>query len=165
MFTAANMHRKNFLKYFVFASFFPHIVQGPIDRYDTLAPRLYEGNKWNFDNIKTGVMLIVWGYFKKLIIADRLAPAVNTIFSEYTSYGGPMIFFGTVLFFLFSFMPIGRHIAILSAVRQKCSALKLRKTSTDRIFRKTCLSSGADGICRWVRFLKNMFCTPFPLQS
>lgn len=90
--------QKNFLKYFVFASFFPHIVQGPIDRYDTLAPRLYEGNKWNFDNIKTGVMLIVWGYFKKLIIADRLAPAVNTIFSEYTSYGGPMIFFGTVLF-------------------------------------------------------------------
>jgi len=89
---------KNIAKYFLFTSFFPQMVQGPIGRYGELAPQLTAPNKFSYDNIKNGILLIMRGLFKKLIIADRAAILVNTVFDGYTAYPGSIIFI-SVLFY------------------------------------------------------------------
>lgn len=63
---------KNFLKYALFASFFPQMIQGPISRYDMLSKTLYEGADFDLDRIGRGLVRILWGAAKKLIVADRL---------------------------------------------------------------------------------------------
>ncbi len=74
-------------------SFFPQIIQGPIARYDQLAHQLYEPHKFEYTRVTQGVQLILWGFMKKLILADRLAVAVNLIFDNSASYEGFLLFF------------------------------------------------------------------------
>jgi D-alanyl-lipoteichoic acid acyltransferase DltB (MBOAT superfamily) len=89
---------RNLLKFALFVSFFPQIVQGPISRYDQLAHQFYEPHPFNFDQLKSGLLLVLWGFFKKLVIADRLAIAVNAIFTRYDDFSGLSIYFGILLF-------------------------------------------------------------------
>lgn len=89
---------KNPLKLFVFVAFFPHIKLGPIERYDYLAPQLFNGNKFKFKNIKTGAILVIWGVFKQLMITNRLSKVSTYIFSNYQDLNGITILFGTVVF-------------------------------------------------------------------
>lgn len=84
---------RNFLKFSLFMSFFPQIIQGPIARYDQLAHQLYEPHKFEYTRVTQGVQLILWGFMKKLILADRLAVAVNLIFDNPESYEGFLLFF------------------------------------------------------------------------
>ena len=67
---------KNFFKFFLFVSFFPQLVQGPISKFSSLAPQLYAPHKFNRDEFLFGLERILWGFFKKLVIADRIAAAV-----------------------------------------------------------------------------------------
>ena len=55
----------------LFMSFFPQIVQGPIARHSQLAHQLYEGHDFDFQRIGLGIQLMLWGWFKKIVIADR----------------------------------------------------------------------------------------------
>ena len=89
---------KNPLKFMLFVSFFPQIVQGPISIYDQLAHHLYEPHKFDFTRFKHGMMLILWGFFKKLIIADRAVIAINTVTDSYNSYGGSTLLFTILLY-------------------------------------------------------------------
>ena len=86
----------NIVKFALFTSFFPQIIQGPIARYDHLANQLYEGHKFKYENLAHGAQLILWGFFKKLIIADRVAILVTEIFDNYQNYHGWVIFVGLV---------------------------------------------------------------------
>ena len=79
---------RNFGKLLLFVSFFPQVVQGPISRYDQLAPQLYQGRDLDWDQLKYGIQLALWGYFKKLVIADRAAVLVETVMGDPWSYGG-----------------------------------------------------------------------------
>ena len=79
---------KNLFKFALFMSFFPQIVQGPIARYDHLAHQLYEGHKFECVNLAHGAQLMLWGFFKKLVIADRAAILVNQVFDNYGDYSG-----------------------------------------------------------------------------
>ena len=79
---------KNIGRVALFVSFFPQIVEGPIGRYDQLAMQLYEPHKFNYRSAKFGIQLMLWGYFKKVVIADRAALFVNTVFGAYTDYSG-----------------------------------------------------------------------------
>lgn len=88
---------RNVGKLALFVSFFPQIIQGPIGVYDQLAHQLYDEHKYNFDNIRFGAQLILWGFFKKLVIADRAAILVNNVISETCPYGGAVI--ATGIFF------------------------------------------------------------------
>lgn len=88
----------NYLRLYLFISYFPHVIQGPIERYDYLEPLLKEGQSFSFENLKQGAMLILWGFFKKFVIADRLNIVTNEIFSNYENFSGPFIFFGAAVF-------------------------------------------------------------------
>lgn len=88
----------NIFKFALFVSFFPQIVQGPIGRYDELASQLVKPHSFDYTRIKFGFQLILWGLFKKMVIADRTAILVNSIFDHYTDYSGFMVFAGAFLY-------------------------------------------------------------------
>lgn len=70
---------RNPFKVALFAAFFPQLIQGPISKFDKLAPQLYGEHSYNGKRISFGLQRMLWGYFKKLVIADRIAPAVLTL--------------------------------------------------------------------------------------
>jgi len=69
----------NPLKFALFVSWFPQLVQGPISRYGQLGPRLFTPHPWDGKQVSFGMQRMLWGYFKKLVIADRIAPAVAAL--------------------------------------------------------------------------------------
>jgi len=81
----------SFVSYAVFLSYFPHIVQGPIDRFKAVGPQINQGVKLSYQNITFGAQLTMWGFFKKMVIADRLNQFVTTVFGEYESYPGSIL--------------------------------------------------------------------------
>lgn len=89
---------KNIAKFALFVSFFPQIIQGPISFYNQLAHQLYEPHKFDFTRFKYGSELILWGFFKKLVIADRAVVAINTVISDYDSYNGTVLTFTVLLY-------------------------------------------------------------------
>lgn len=82
---------RNIAKYALFVSFFPQMIQGPISRFNQLEPQLTQSHPFSADRLKYGIQLAMWGYFKKLIIADRAAVVVDSVFQSQESYGGAMI--------------------------------------------------------------------------
>lgn len=87
----------NVLRLALFVSFFPQLTQGPIGRYDRLAPQLYEGHAFDWENIRYGVWRIVWGLFKKMVLADWAGVFREAIFSTPEQYSGIAIF-GVLLY-------------------------------------------------------------------
>lgn len=77
---------KNFGKVALFLTYFPQLVEGPIGRFDRLADQLYRPNEITYKTITYGSQLMLWGYFKKMVIADRVAMYVNYVFENYTEY-------------------------------------------------------------------------------
>ena len=97
----------DFGKYALFISFFPHILQGPIDRSDNLLPQLDEEHPFDYESFSHGLVMILFGAFKKVVIADRLALVVNTVFGKLGSYSGQaywvaMIFYAFQIYCDFS---------------------------------------------------------------
>lgn len=93
---------KNILKYALFVSFFPQLVAGPIERSRDLLPQILEGHDFDFDRIKHGLWLMLWGYFQKLVIADRLAIFVNTVYGDPSNYlHGGIVNLTALIFFAF----------------------------------------------------------------
>ena len=82
---------RNLLKFALFTSFFPQIIQGPISRHNQLAEQLYRGNAFDYSNLTHGAQLILWGFFKKLIIADRIAVVCNEVFDGHDHYSGLIV--------------------------------------------------------------------------
>ena len=89
---------RNFLRYALFISFFPQLVAGPIERSRNLMHQLYEPHKFDFRRVKDGLLLMGWGFFQKLVIADRIAVLVDTVYGDYTCYSGMQIALATLLF-------------------------------------------------------------------
>ena len=73
---------KNPLKYLLFVSFFPQIVQGPIGRWNRLAPQLFRKNSFSLENLESGICRMVWGFFKTMVIGDWAAVFVNTVYGD-----------------------------------------------------------------------------------
>ena len=89
---------KDPLRLLLYLCFFPQIVQGPIPRYRDLGPQLAEGHPFDPDGFCRGLQLILWGFMKKLIIADRIATPVSAIFSAPENYSGVMAFLGAAFY-------------------------------------------------------------------
>ena len=75
-------HERNFLKYFAFISFFPQLIMGPINRYNLLGKQMQESHSFDFEKIKHGVMLILFGAMKKYAIADLLYSRVTDVLNS-----------------------------------------------------------------------------------
>ncbi len=92
---------RNIGKFALFVSFFPSIVQGPLFRYCDVGVQLTREHKLDYTNIKYGAQLILWGFFKKLVIADRVSAISAHVFSpEFVAggYNGSQVFFGVLAY-------------------------------------------------------------------
>lgn len=109
---------KNLLKFALFISFFPQIVQGPISSFGQLAGQLTAPHRPEFVRFKLGLELILWGYFKKLVIADRAVIAINTVTEDYTQYSGTVILFIALLYALQLYADFSAGIDISRGIAQ-----------------------------------------------
>ena len=89
---------KNFLQYALFVSFFPQLVAGPIERSKNLLKQLATPQKFNYELAKDGVMLMLWGYFLKVVLADRIAIFVDTVYGDINTYPGMYLVIASILF-------------------------------------------------------------------
>ena len=89
---------KNFLRYALFISFFPQLVAGPIERSKNLLVQLQKTSRLKWVNFRNGMLLILWGLFLKLVIADRAAIIVNAVYGAPETYRGFYILVATFLF-------------------------------------------------------------------
>ncbi len=89
---------KNPVNVLLFTSFFPILVQGPISRFDTLGETLFAPHGFDADNLKAGLLRVLWGYWKKLIVADRLLVAVRQMIRYPDTYNGAFAFLGMLLY-------------------------------------------------------------------
>jgi len=89
---------RNFIDYSVFVSFFPLLVAGPIERATHLLPQIKKPRTFDYANAVNGLKQILWGLFKKMVIADQCAEYVNIIFASPESLGGSTLVLGAILF-------------------------------------------------------------------
>ena len=89
---------KHFGIFALYVSYFPQLVAGPIERSTRLLPQFRKNNTINYLRIKNGILLMLWGFFKKIVIADRLAVLVNTVYNNPTDYQGIILIIATIFF-------------------------------------------------------------------
>jgi D-alanyl-lipoteichoic acid acyltransferase DltB (MBOAT superfamily) len=82
----------------LFVSYFPQLVAGPIERASSLIPQLKKEVAFDFDRVADGLRLMAWGLFKKVVVADRLAAAVDAVYAAPGRHDGPALVVATVLF-------------------------------------------------------------------
>ena len=87
-------YERNIFKLGLFISFFPQLIQGPISRFDDLKDSLFAEHSFDSRAISFGLQRILWGFFKKLVVADRLLPAVLTIVTNPDKYQGVYVLVG-----------------------------------------------------------------------
>jgi D-alanyl-lipoteichoic acid acyltransferase DltB (MBOAT superfamily) len=89
---------RNFVEYAVFVSFFPLLVAGPIERATHLLPQIQRERVFDYARAKDGMRQILWGLFKKMVIADNCAEMANQIFADPSSQSGSSLFLGALMF-------------------------------------------------------------------
>ena len=110
--------QRNPFKLLLFVSFFPQIIQGPISIYDQLAHQLFEPHEFSFTRMKHGMELILWGFFKKLVIADRAAVLITAVEKDYAQYNGTALTFTILLYALQLYADFSGGIDISRGVAQ-----------------------------------------------
>lgn len=89
---------RNFLLYALFIAFFPQVVSGPIGRAEELLPQFRTAHPFDWDRFRRGLVRFLWGAFKKMVLADRLAVLVNTVFANPESFGAAQLAGAAVAF-------------------------------------------------------------------
>ena len=134
----------NIAKFALFTAFFPQIIQGPISRHDQLAHQLYEGNQFDYRNLAHGAQLILWGFFKKLVIADRVAILCSQVFNNHTEYTGGAVFVALLFYTIQIYADFSGGIDIARGVAQ-CMGINM----IDNFRRPYFSSSLSDFWNRW----------------
>lgn len=91
---------KNYFKLLLYGIYFPVMVSGPILRYRDHGKQFFEGHAFDYKEVTFGIQRMAWGFFEKLVISERLAVIVNTVYGEYTVYQGVYIWVAAVAFVL-----------------------------------------------------------------
>jgi alginate O-acetyltransferase complex protein AlgI len=89
---------KDFIAFSAFVSFFPQLVAGPIERARNLLPQFYKKRTFDYSKAVDGMRQILWGLFKKIVIADNCAEYANLIFNNSADYGGSTLVIGAIFF-------------------------------------------------------------------
>lgn len=89
---------RNFFKFALYISFFLQLIQGPISRFDHISESLFTRHNYNHKDFVRGLYRLLWGYFKKMVIADRILPAVLTIVSDSETYNGAFALMGIMFY-------------------------------------------------------------------
>ena len=110
---------KNPAKFALFVSFFPQLIQGPIGRYDQLAPQLTAPHAFKLELLQRGGLLMLFGLFKKLVIADRALPLVEAVFSAPEGmFGGASVVVGVLFYSLQQYCDFSGGIDLVTGIAQ-----------------------------------------------
>ncbi len=109
---------KNIFKFALFLSYFPQVIQGPIGRYNRLAPQMFKIHEYNSDDLRYGFQTICWGVFKKIFVADSIGVFVNTIYSNYDEFSGGVIFLGAFAYSIQIYADFSGGIDIIRGISQ-----------------------------------------------
>lgn len=117
--------QKSFGKLLLFVSFFPQVTQGPISDYAQLSQELFTPHDFSYDAYKLGGQRMIWGFAKKVILADLLAPCVRDVFANYGSYAGIAVLLGA---FCYSIQIYADFSGYMDMVCGLCQMLGIRLT-------------------------------------
>ena len=115
--------QRNFPKLLLFTSFFPQVTQGPISDYRQLSQQLFAHHTYSDRNITFGFQRMMWGYFKKMVIADTAAPLVREVFASYASLPGNNVLLGAFLYSLQIYADFSGYMDIICGL---CEMLDIR---------------------------------------
>jgi len=114
----------NFFKLLLFAIYFPQIIQGPISRHKALSIYFDNGTEYDFLNIKYGIQLMIWGYFKKMVIADTIATAAGEVLDNPGAHTGLTVIFGLLAYSAELYMDFSGGIDVIRGTSQ-CFGINL----------------------------------------
>lgn len=123
----------HFGKFALYVCFFPQLVAGPIERAKNLLAQFHFNYKFDYNRVVQGMQLILWGFFKKLVIADRLGIYVNEVFEVHNNHHGPVIIIATFLFFLQIFYDFAAYCDIAIGIA-RILGIKLSKNFGNHIY-------------------------------
>ena len=89
---------KNLIHFANYISFFPAILSGPIDRANKFIPQLQEKHKFDYSQVRRGMLLMLWGYFLKLVVSDRAAQFAAVVYNNHNEYSGAFVLVATLLY-------------------------------------------------------------------
>lgn len=98
VYRAALEEEHNFFLYALYVSFFPQLVAGPIERSTNLLPQMKQAHEFDAKRARRGLLLIAWGLFMKMVVADNLAPLVEEVYAGFAMRSGSEIVLATILF-------------------------------------------------------------------
>lgn len=136
---------RNFARFLLFVSYFPQLIQGPINRFDALATQLYEPHRLDIYNVRRALLLIGYGIFKKYAIADVLVGSVSSALDSIdASTPGSIIVYGIFLYAIYQYADFSGGIDMVRGVRSS-SASRWPRTSVNPISRFPLPISGIVG--------------------
>lgn len=106
----------SFADYAIYVSFFPTIASGPIDRADPFLKQIRNPIGWNFDRFVRGFLIMLYGYFQKVVIADRLGYIVSSVFDNYEAYYGFALFITSLLYSIQIYLDFSGYTYIVAGV-------------------------------------------------
>ena len=124
---------KNFFKYLLFSIYFPQLLMGPIVRHSDTKEQLFSTKPIEFSCIQYGIIRILWGIAKKIVIADRIAIVVNSIFGNYTAYPSCYLVLGIVLFGVQFYADFSAAMDIVLGISE-CLGIKLPENFRNPFF-------------------------------
>lgn len=119
-----NKAEHNFFRLMLFTGYFPLLVQGPISKWRQLSGEFFKEHKYDFKNIKFGVELMIWGFFKKLVVADRAGVYVNNVFGGNELPQGLNVLVGLILYGIQLYFDFSGGIDVIRGVSE-CFDVKL----------------------------------------
>lgn len=117
--------QQNFCKLLLFVSFFPQVTQGPISDYAQLSHELFTPHRFTYEAYRDGAERMIWGFAKKMILADLLAPCVSDVFANYGSYAGISVLIGAFFYSIQIYADFSGYMDIVCGL---CQILGIRLT-------------------------------------
>ncbi len=114
---------KNYFKVLLFVSFFPQVTQGPISDFKQLSNELFTEHEFTYKNYSWGFQRLIWGFFKKLVIANIMLPYVKDLFENYGTYSGITLFIGVFVVMLQLYADFSGYMDIVCGV---CEVLGIK---------------------------------------
>ena len=108
----------NIFRLALFTAYLPQLLQGPIGRYDRLAPQLFEPHDFNLKNIEYGAQRIAWGLAKKLILADRAYVFSKAVFADLNTYSGMYVIVALLTFSIYEYCDFSGGIDVVIGVSE-----------------------------------------------
>lgn len=116
--------QNNYGKLLLFGCYFPTLVSGPIMKYKEMEGQLYQGRRFDYRRVTFGMQRMLWGFFKKLVISERMALVANEVFDNYGKYAGFEIWVGAVAFTFQLYTDFGGCMDIVLGISE-CFGIKL----------------------------------------